>query len=241
MSMESLHPLSPASLSRASCGGVLLTLALVSHSPLVAQRDGPKDAAFTAGIAPDSLQSIVIHPVISLPFTCMEHAFHPGDPVILGDAAGVDCLAVLYDDASHKPRNPPRLFRGDGMRNEDWVGWKAEVLAAFDGVVEEVMPNAVVNRPGIPGEPPAGFLVFRRADGTRVTYGHVQGMLVKGGDSVRAGQVIGVVGNNGFAYMPHTHIGAWRDGRPLQIRIDLVAAGKQEMARWEAEQGKGKP
>ena len=68
---------------------------------------------------------------------------------------------------------------------------------------------------------PAGqATALRSEDGTFFVIAHVQAMAVKQGQDVRAGQVLAQVGNNGFARMPHIHIGAWRGRDALQIRWD---------------------
>jgi murein DD-endopeptidase MepM/ murein hydrolase activator NlpD len=59
-----------------------------------------------------------------------------------------------------------------------------------------------------------------------VLYGHVDGIEVKPGDAVVAGQRIAKVGNNGYSWYPHIHVGAWKDDTPLQIRFDLRALGR---------------
>ena len=51
-------------------------------------------------------------------------------------------------------------------------------------------------------------------------------LLVKRGDPVVRGQVLGEGGNNGFGRAPHIHAGAWRGTTPLQIRWDLTATVK---------------
>ena len=40
---------------------------------------------------------------------------------------------------------------------------------------------------------------------------------MKVGDRVHAGQAVALVGDNGYARMPHIHIGAWRGKTPYQI------------------------
>jgi murein DD-endopeptidase MepM/ murein hydrolase activator NlpD len=65
--------------------------------------------------------------------------------------------------------------------------------------------------------------VFRRADGVSVMYAHVQDVQVRPNDVVVAGQPVARVGNNGYAWFPHTHVGAWKGDRPLQVRFDLRA------------------
>jgi murein DD-endopeptidase MepM/ murein hydrolase activator NlpD len=95
-----------------------------------------------------------------------------------------------------------------------------------DGVVDSVIANPAVNAPGTRGIGRAAVIAFRRADSKRVLYAHIQDIRVRPGDTVVAGQPIVRVGNNGQANFPHGHIGAWRGGRPLQIRFDLAAMGQ---------------
>ena len=126
-----------------------------------------------------------------------------------------------------RPRARPRSsHRRTDPDNADWYGWRTEVHAPFDGTVVTVDINPVTNTPGKQGKPPASGMIFRRADGTYVVYAHIMEPRVKPGDHVVAGQVVALVGNNGFARNPHTHIGAWRGRKALQIRWDAAAMGK---------------
>jgi peptidase M23-like protein len=175
----------------------------------------------------ETIEDVVIGPVVGQHFVCMEHP--QGQLPELGDALGSDCLVPQLDAGPH--RRFPRFYSGDGRQNEDWVGWNAPVLAPFDGVVDSVHVNPVSNRPGTAGTARATILVFRRADGVRVLYAHLQRVSVRQGDSVRAGDVVAHVGNNGPAWFPHTHIGAWKWKRPLQIRFDLAVMGKMSRSK----------
>ena len=86
--------------------------------------------------------------------------------------------------------------------------------------------NPMTNEPGEVGDAPASSITFVRSDGSRVLYAHIQDPEVEPGDPVRAGQPVAKVGNNGVAWMPHTHVGAWRGDEALQIRFDLNAMGE---------------
>ena len=52
------------------------------------------------------------------------------------------------------------------------------------------------------------------------------------GDTVRAGQEVARIGNNGSSFHPHVHVGAFLgdlmsdDAVPLQIQMDLEAMGR---------------
>ncbi len=48
-----------------------------------------------------------------------------------------------------------RSHRGDGRRNEDWFGWRADVLSPCTCEVVKVTINSIVNEPGVLGKPPA--------------------------------------------------------------------------------------
>lgn len=218
----------PSAMLHGAIVGTVLMVGLASAGQ--AQRPGPPGPAFTRGTVPDTIAAVVIHPIVAAPFTCSEHPFYASYPVVLGDAAAADCIVVRYD-LEGIPRRPPRYFENEGRKNEDWFGWREPLLAPFDGTIDEVRAHPVVNEPGTPGSPPAGFIVFLRSDGTRVVYGHVQEVMVKQGDTVKAGQPVATVGNNGIGYMPHTHVGAWKGRVPLQIRIDLKVLSQLETAR----------
>jgi hypothetical protein len=165
--------------------------------------------------------SVALFPYTYLHFVCLEHPL--GQLIALGDALGSDCVVVGLGTGTRAKF--PSFYNGTGASNADWIGWKASVLAPFAGRVDSVSINTASNVPGVLGKQRASVIIFRRSDGLRVLYAHVQDIRVKAGDSVSAGQRVALVGNNGPAYFPHTHIGAYKDGTPLQIRFDLAARG----------------
>lgn len=175
-------------------------------------------SAFAQGraVTPEVIETVTLHRIFNEYFSCGEH--YNGELEYLGDALGTDCViqSGLQGDTGFVT-----AFRNDGARNEDWYGWNAEVLAPFDGTVVAVNVNPVVNQPGQLGRPPASIILFERADGVRVLFAHVQDLQVARGDTVRAGQVVARVGNNGYGRNPHIHIGAWKGETPYQIRWDL--------------------
>lgn len=70
------------------------------------------------------------------------------------------------------------------------------VLAAFDGIVRvrQFERNGYGN-----------YLVVRHANGLESLYGHLSKFLVKVGDEVKAGDLIGLGGNTGRSTGPHLH------------------------------------
>ena len=51
--------------------------------------------------------------------------------------------------------------------------------------------------------------------GTITVYGHLSSIVVKAGEEVRGGQVIGLSGHSGNASGPHLHFEVWRHGREV--------------------------
>jgi hypothetical protein len=181
-------------------------------------------AAQGRAVTPEIIETVTLHALHREYFACGEH--RDGELEYLGDALGTDC--VIHGGLQEGVEGGfVRAFRTDGSRNEDWYGWNAEVLAPFDATVAAVRENPVTNEPGRLGRPPASFIVFERADGARVIYAHVQDVQVAQGETVRAGQVVARVGNNGYARSPHIHVGAWKGETPYQIRWDLRRAGAE--------------
>lgn len=193
---------------------VLLSVAATSSAQ--DEHTAVKDDASTA------IKRVVIHPVHDLKYKTNDH-YYGQFKGALGDELGMDVTIVQYDGGP--AGRFPAFYKNDGTANEDWYGWDQRVLAPFSGKVTKVHVNPQVNKPGNRGEGPASFIEFERGDGVKVVYAHVQNIRVKVGDSVEAGQFVARVGNNGFAWMPHVHIGAWQGNRPLQVVFDLKALG----------------
>jgi hypothetical protein len=152
-------------------------------------------------------------------YACGEH--REGELKFIGDNLGADCTIQFLENIDG--REIARAYRGEGERNEDWYGWGKQVLSPCDCVVRRINVNTETNEPGVLGKPPATFVVLERDDGVHFLLAHLAQLKVEAGDRVTAGQVLGVVGNNGYGRAPHVHIGAWHGETPLQVRFDLRA------------------
>lgn len=192
---------------------LLVAAAAVAFNPMTLPRAKPADRVPVVELAP----------VFHEPFVCGEHPY--GSLHYVGDALGRDCVIVGGIDPT-TGNGFPRPFRTSGATNADWYGWHCAVHAPFSGRVVGVHKNALENTPGRSGKELAGYVAFRRSDGLMVTYAHVANVSVRVDQSVAAGQVVGVVGNNGHARMPHIHIGAWRGTTAYQVRWNLYAEGQ---------------
>ena len=52
---------------------------------------------------------------------------------------------------------------------------------------------------------------------------HLADIKVQVGQTVKTGEALGVISNNGFARMPHIHLGAYKNGKSLLIEFDRAA------------------
>jgi len=105
------------------------------------------------------------------------------------------------------------------------------VLAADDGVVSGVGNNDLYCPKGAYGK----FITIDHTNGLTTLYGHLSKQLVKKGDIVKRGQVIGYSGQTGYATGPHLHftvyaqstfyIGASKSCGPLPFGGDLNPMG----------------
>ena len=153
---------------------VIVTTAIAAAVPSLGQ------AAKNSPIA-----AVEIAPLFYMRFACMEHV--NGELKDLGDALGSDCLVL---GGLSTPNEFLRFYKKDGTTNEDCMDKRVSVHAPFDGAVIEVATNRVTNTPGTPGQPPPGYIKFKRADGVVVVYAHLDDITVHQGDQVRVGQVI---------------------------------------------------
>jgi murein DD-endopeptidase MepM/ murein hydrolase activator NlpD len=119
-------------------------------------------------------------------------------------------LAVQRDAIDFVQIVEGRTHAGDGSRLEDYAVFGQPVLAVADGRVTEAVD-------GLPDLPVGGYtrqdmagnhLVLDIGGGHFVLYGHLQqgSVRVRAGEPVRAGQVIGQVGDSGSSGEPHLHL-----------------------------------
>lgn len=80
------------------------------------------------------------------------------------------------------------------------------------GVKVRAAKNGVVVKAGFDG-PYGNSIVIKHADGMKTRYGHLSKILVKKGDRVREGQLIGRVGDTGNTTGPHLHFEVIKNGK----------------------------
>ena len=145
-----------------------------------------------------TIEAVTIHPPVAARFQCSEHALGAEDHV--PDALAADCVVVRRSGGPNG--NLESLYSGDGTRNEDWHGWREPLLAPFDGVVLGIQINPDSTVPGVRGSGRSSAILFRQlVDGeptdVHVAYVHVREVLVSEGETVRAGEPVARIGNNG--------------------------------------------
>lgn len=117
------------------------------------------------------------------------------------------------------------LFSGDGTKVTDYAYYGDPIYAAADGVVVNLYDETDEQVPG-PNAKPTGIepaniggnmLVVDIGNGAYAFYAHLQrgSLKVKLGDKVKAGDVIGLLGNTGNSTAPHLHFHIMDGTSPL--------------------------
>ncbi len=108
-----------------------------------------------------------------------------------------------------------RLVNGDHKVLENWVGYGQNILAAAAGVVIQVEGNLPDQIPGTLPDPNSinltnvdgNYVVIDHGHGIFTFYAHLKprSLAVGVGDSVKAGDQLGTLGNTGNTSAPHLH------------------------------------
>ena len=136
-----------------------------------------------------------------------------------------------------------KTFRGDGKKNEDYLAYGQDALAAADGVVAVVVDGIPEN--ARPGERDAYFVpgnhvVIDLGNNEYAMYMHlIPGSIpVKVGQKVKSGDKVGRVGNSGNTTEPHLHFqiadkARLADCASLPAKYtDAVLDGKKTARAW---------
>ena len=144
---------------------------------------------------------------LSLPFKGRWLVFWGGDTIELNYHHDVPNQRFAFDLLGVGDDGKTR--RGDGARNEDYYAFGREVLAPADGMVVEVIEGVRDNIPGTMNPFSAVgncVIIQHRADEVSVLAHFKQGsIVVKAGDKVKGGQLLGQCGNSGNSSEPHVH------------------------------------
>ncbi len=116
------------------------------------------------------------------------------------------------------------IFSGEKTKRESYPAFGVPVLAVADGVVVETRSGLPEQ---VPGELPKGatletatgnHVVVDIGNGRFTLYAHLQpgSLVVKKGDRVRQGQVLGLLGNSGNSSAPHLHFQVMDAPSPLR-------------------------
>jgi len=102
-----------------------------------------------------------------------------------------------------------KTFAGDGSKNEDYYAFGEKILAPADGVVTDVVNGVRDNVPGAmnPLMALGNSVVIKHADGEYSVYAHFKqnSIVVKVGQTISKGGLIGLCGNSGNTSEPHLH------------------------------------
>lgn len=95
------------------------------------------------------------------------------------------------------------------------------IITYYDGVEENIPPTTNLKKRG------GNHVVIRTGD-IKILICHMQknSIAVKRGDTVKTGDVIGLVGNTGFSIEPHLHIQAYKTERSVNMMVPIRFDGR---------------
>jgi hypothetical protein len=145
-------------------------------------------------------------------YVSAEHGFLDPHKRFLAESFAYDFLQIGPNGKS---------FQRDGRSNVDYFAYGKRVLAAKDGTVVTVRGDMAEN---IPAEstntatPGGNMVIIDHGNNHFGYYAHLKPftVTVKPGARVRAGDVVGEVGNSGDSWEPHLHFHVMNNADPAQ-------------------------
>jgi hypothetical protein len=176
---------------------------------------------------------------LSLPFNGRWLVFWGGDTRELNQHHDVPNQRFAFDLVA--VGEGEKTKRGDGTRNEDYYAFGRDVLSPADGTVIEVIEGVRENTPVSMNQYSAVgncMVIQHRNDEVSVLAHFKQGsIVVKAGDKVQRGQLLGKCGNSGNSSEPHLHYhlqnsSVLQDGVGIKCvfqKVVVTKDGKTEM------------
>lgn len=194
-----------------------------------------------------SILAVAVWASASAPSVIAQTAAQPAPQLALPIACdvNVDCWIVNYFDADPGPgaRDYANGFRTyDNHRGTDFavrdraaMNAGVAVLAAANGTVRarrdgmDDVNVKIIGRDAIAGRECGNGVVIDHVPGWATQYCHLRrgSVSVGKGQTVKAGDVIGMVGQSGLAEFPHVHLSVFHDGN----QVDPFATGATQLWR----------
>ena len=144
---------------------------------------------------------------LSLPFKGRWLVFWGGDTKELNYHHDVPAQRFAFDLVGVDEKG--ERHRGDGTKNEDYFCFGREILAPADGIVVEAIDGVRDNTPASmnPACAVGNCVVIQHQAKEVSVLAHFQrgSIVVKMGESVKRGQLLGKCGNSGNSSEPHLH------------------------------------
>jgi len=176
---------------------------------------------------------------LSLPFKGKWLVFWGGDTKALNHHHDVPAQKFAFDLLGVDERG--ETHRGAGAKNEDYLCFGREILAPADGVVVEAIDGVHDNAPGSmnPYCLVGNCVVIQHRTNEFSVLAHFQrgSVVVKAGEQVKRGQLLGKCGNSGNSSEPHLHYhlqhsAIFQDALGIKIlfqNISVTKDGQTEM------------
>ena len=102
-----------------------------------------------------------------------------------------------------------KSYENDGKTNEDFYAFGKQLIAPTDGEVVLVVDGVKDNNPGIPNPlyVPGNTVIIKTGNNEYLFFAHFKqhSIIVKQGQMVKQGDVLGLCGNSGNSTEPHIH------------------------------------
>jgi murein DD-endopeptidase MepM/ murein hydrolase activator NlpD len=162
-------------------------------------------------VAPTTLPQKLLNPLGGVPF----HDWRFSNYVDVDPTSGIKDFqggTIAIDGHTAHDIGGPNFTRMDQGVPE---------YAAADGVVEDTQ-DGNFDRNTISGSRPANYVVINHGNGWRTIYYHLMAnsITVQIGDTVKAGQLLGLMGSSGDANGPHLHFGVTHNNNPIETEYD---------------------
>lgn len=122
-------------------------------------------------------------------------------------------------------------FEGDSTANESYFAFGKDVVAPLEGVVVSVENGVAENTPGVDtntDQPAGNHVIIEHENNEYSVLGHFKkdSVVVKEGQEVKAGELLGLAGNSGNSSEPHIHFhvadsAEWENATSLRIKLNV--------------------